>query len=93
MNKNIALLFALVTLLLVAALFEGDGTIPAIAEAGSPARIEAQTQASAADTVEPAVTKREPAMAPVVLSPGQSAPPPPAPSEPDPPFVQPEPLK
>lgn len=93
MNKNVAIMFALVTLLLVAALFDGDGTIPSLAEAGTTAHTDASSQQTEVELTRYTDAHPETAIAPAVSAPGLPAPPAPAPNEPDPPFVQPEPLK
>ncbi|OZA40017.1 MAG: hypothetical protein B7X92_02180, partial [Novosphingobium sp. 17-62-9] len=50
MNKNVSILFALMVMLLVAALFEGEGALPAMADAAKLARADTQAQVSEADS-------------------------------------------
>ncbi len=92
MNKDISILFAFMMILLVAILFDGDGALPAMADAAQLAREQSQTQDPSAV---PTTASTETQNASQTASSGLKTltPPPPPHSEPDPPFIQPEPLK
>lgn len=94
MNKNIAITFALITILLVAVLFEDDGALPTIAEAAKVAHAETAAQDSGSDTAGAGELEQAPRQTDMIsqVAMGQNQPSPPS-SEPDPPFIQPEPLK